>query len=57
MLKELVNPDTAPQAVNVLVGKLGDILIRAVGKPFDMAINWGRIYSLWPVILRLHVAV
>ncbi|MHB9160513.1 MAG: NADH-quinone oxidoreductase subunit B, partial [Nitrosotalea sp.] len=52
MLKELLSPDTAPHATNVLVGKLGDVLIKAVGKPFDMAINWGRIYSLWPVHLE-----
>ena len=52
MLKELINPETAPHATNVLVGKLGDILVKAVGKPFDMAINWGRIYSLWPVHLE-----
>jgi NADH-quinone oxidoreductase subunit B len=52
MLKELLNPDTAPHATNVLLGKLGDVLIKVVGKPFDMAINWGRIYSLWPVHLE-----
>lgn len=37
---------------NVLVGKLGDILVNAVEKPFDMAINLGRIYSLGPVHLE-----
>jgi len=52
LLKELFNQDTAPHATNVLVGKLGDVLKRAVGKPLDYAINWGRLWSLWPVHLE-----
>ncbi|MGI0045583.1 MAG: NADH-quinone oxidoreductase subunit B [Nitrosotalea sp.] len=52
MLKEFFNQDTAPHATNVLVGKLGEVLVRAVGKPLDYAINWGRIWSLWPVHLE-----
>jgi len=34
---------------NVFIGKLGDILFKAVDKPLGMAINWGRLWSLWPV--------
>ncbi len=34
---------------NVFVGKLGDILYKMVDKPLGMAINWGRLWSLWPV--------
>ena len=45
MLKELVTPQNA----NVFVGKLGDILYKAVDQPLGMAINWGRMWSLWPV--------
>ncbi len=45
MLKELVTPQNA----NVFVGKLGDILYKAVDKPLGMAIDWGRMWSLWPV--------
>ena len=32
MLKELLSPDTAPHATNVLVGKLGDVLIKGSRK-------------------------
>ena len=52
MLKELLTPETAAHTTNVLVGKLGDILVRAIGKPLDYAINWGRLWSLWPVHLE-----
>ena len=45
MLKELVTPQNA----NVFVGNLGDILYKAIDKPLGMAINWGRMWSLWPV--------
>lgn len=45
MLKEFLTP----HAANVLVGKLGDVLIRAVGKPLEYAIDWSRLWSLWPV--------
>lgn len=48
MLKELVNPST----FNALVGKLEDVLLRAVDKPLGYAINWGRLWSLWPVHLE-----
>jgi NADH-quinone oxidoreductase subunit B len=45
LLKELITPQNA----NVFVGKLGDILEKAIDKPLGYAINWGRIWSLWPV--------
>ena len=45
LLKDLVTPENA----NVFVGKLGDILEKAIDKPLGYAINWGRIWSLWPV--------
>ena len=45
MLKDILTPENA----NVFVGKLGDILEKAIGKPMGYAINWGRIWSLWPV--------
>jgi len=36
----------------VLVGKLKDILQYSVKDPLKYVINWGRIYSLWPVHLE-----
>src|SRR6187551_1990956 len=48
MIKDLVNPTN----FNLLVGKLGDVLIRALDLPLGYAINWGRIWSLWPVHLE-----
>ena len=48
MLKDLVNPTN----FNVLVSKLGDVLTRALDLPLGYAINWGRIWSLWPVHLE-----
>ena len=45
MLKELI----APQNSNVYLGKIGDLLEKAIDKPFGYVINWGRLWSLWPV--------
>ena len=45
LLKDLITPQNA----NVFVGKLGTILEKAIDKPLGYAINWGRIWSLWPV--------
>lgn len=45
MLKELVTPQNA----NAFIGKLGDLLVKAVDKPLGYSINWGRLWSLWPV--------
>ena len=39
---------------NVFVGKLGDLLYKAVDKPLGMAINWG-LCGLF--ILKLHAVV
>jgi NADH-quinone oxidoreductase subunit B len=37
---------------NVWVGKLRDVIISAVGDPVRYLVNWGRLYSLWPVHLE-----
>jgi NADH-quinone oxidoreductase subunit B len=37
---------------NALVGKLGDLLVRALDKPLGYAVDWGRLYSIWPVHLE-----
>ena len=34
---------------NVFVGKLGDVLYKAVGTPLELELNWVRLWSLWPV--------
>ncbi len=38
--------------VNVLVGRVNDILQDAIGAPLRYLANWGRLYSLWPVHLE-----
>ncbi|HVB95166.1 MAG TPA: LAGLIDADG family homing endonuclease [Nitrososphaerales archaeon] len=38
--------------VNVLVGKVNEILQDAIGAPLRYNVNWGRLYSLWPVHLE-----
>ena len=38
--------------VNVLVGKVNEILQDAIGAPLRYLVNWGRLYSLWPVHLE-----
>jgi len=38
--------------VNVLVGKVNEILQDAIGAPLRYIANWGRLYSLWPVHLE-----
>lgn len=37
---------------NVMVSRIGDILIKALDKPLGYAIDWGRVQSLWPVHLE-----
>jgi NADH-quinone oxidoreductase subunit B len=37
---------------NILVGKLKDMLEYSVKSPLRYVINWGRVYSLWPVHLE-----
>ena len=42
---------------NVLVGKVNDILQDAIGAPLRYIVNWGRLYSLWPVHLETACCV
>jgi NADH-quinone oxidoreductase subunit B len=61
MLRELLSPrreskekilsehHDKPANFNVFVGKLSEVLVRAIDKPLGYAINWGRLWSLWPV--------
>ncbi len=37
---------------NVLVGRVNDVLQNALGAPIRYVVNWGRLYSLWPVHLE-----
>ena len=37
---------------NMYIGKLGDALLKKVEEPLGYAINWGRLFSLWPVHLE-----
>jgi NADH:ubiquinone oxidoreductase subunit B-like Fe-S oxidoreductase len=41
----------------VLVGKVNDILQYAIGDPMRYLVNWGRLYSLWPVHLETACCV
>ncbi len=43
--------DNGPE-FNAFVGKLGDVLVRALDRPLGYAVNWGRVWSLWPVHLE-----
>jgi NADH-quinone oxidoreductase B subunit len=43
--------------VNVLVGKVNEILQDAIGAPLRYIANWGRLYSLWPVHLETACCV
>ena len=52
MIKDLINPTN----FNIMVSKLGNVLVKALDGP-GYAINWGRIWSLWPVHLKLHAVV
>jgi len=38
--------------VQILVGKVDDILQYAIGDPLRYLANWGRLYSFWPVHLE-----
>ncbi len=42
---------------NVLVGKVNEILQDAIGAPLRYMVNWGRLYSLWPVHLETACCV
>ena len=39
-------------AFDALVGKASDVLQDSVGAPVRYIVNWGRLYSLWPVHLE-----
>jgi NADH-quinone oxidoreductase B subunit len=39
-------------AFDALVGKASDILQDSIGAPIRYVVNWGRLYSLWPVHLE-----
>ena len=45
MLKELLTPQNS----NVYLGKMGDVLEKAIDKPLGYVINWSRLWSLFPV--------
>ena len=48
MKTELLNPSN----FSLMVSRLGDVLVKAIDKPLGYAINWGRVWSLWPVHLE-----
>jgi NADH-quinone oxidoreductase subunit B len=48
MIRDLINPTQ----FNILARRLGDVLVNALDRPLGYAINWGRIWSLWPVHLE-----
>ena len=52
---------TAPQqktgALQVLLGRIDDVLQYAIGDPMRYLANWGRLYSLWPVHLETACCV
>lgn len=48
-LGNLVDPGAG---FGAFIGKLGDALVKAIDRPLGYAVNWGRIYSLWPVHLE-----
>ena len=39
MKTELLNPSN----FNLMVSRLGDVLVKAIDKPLGYAINWGRV--------------
>ena len=39
-------------AFDALVGRASDILQDSIGAPMRYVVNWGRLYSLWPVHLE-----
>ena len=44
--RNLIDPGAG---FGAFLGKLGDALVKAIDKPLGYAVNWGRIFSLWPV--------
>ena len=47
--RNLIDPGAG---FGAFVGKLGDALVKAIDRPLGYAVNWGRIFSLWPVHLE-----
>jgi NADH-quinone oxidoreductase subunit B len=43
MIKELV---MSAANFNLMISKVGDVLVKALDKPLGYAINWGRVWSL-----------
>lgn len=39
-------------AFNLLAGKLTEVINETIGPPLQYLVNWGRLYSLWPVHLE-----
>jgi len=39
-------------AFGVLVGKMGEVVQDSIGAPLRYVVNWGRLYSMWPVHLE-----
>jgi NADH-quinone oxidoreductase subunit B len=45
-------PEEVPQSPSIWVGSLRDLVEKVVGSaPLKQLVNWGRLYSLWPVHL------
>jgi NADH-quinone oxidoreductase subunit B len=47
--RNLIDPGAG---FGAFLGKLGDALVKAIDTPLGYAVNWGRIFSLWPVHLE-----
>src|ERR671927_1757629 len=49
LLPKLIDPGAG---FNAFIGKLGDAIVKAIDRPLGYAVNWGRMFSLWPVHLE-----
>jgi NADH-quinone oxidoreductase subunit B len=47
--RNLIDPGAG---FGAFVGKLGDALVKAIDRPLGYAVNWARVFSLWPVHLE-----
>jgi NADH-quinone oxidoreductase subunit B len=47
--RNLIDPGAG---FGAFVGKLGDTIVKAIDRPLGYAVNWGRMFSLWPVHLE-----
>ena len=50
MINELARPAAN---FNMMVSKIGDVLVKALDRPLGYVINRGRVWSLWPVHLEI----